>query len=155
MKCCPLGDPWACTTATCAVTCWPFWFCPFGDVSDSATRIWESLESDDSNGTTSITLTLPEGAVCKIIFFCERKKVTQQIQPLLILLCLTWLRFTWCNETGVSCVVRWPSDKVLVVFEFDNEVFASESSLFVTEVTVMKFLAVAKRVAIVQLHSAN
>lgn len=70
MKCWPFGDPCACTTATWAVTCWPFWFWPFGDVvRDSATRIWESLESDDSKGTTSITLTLPEGAVCRIIFF--------------------------------------------------------------------------------------
>lgn len=71
MKCWPFGDPWACTTATWAVTCCPFWCWPFGDVViDSATRICESLESPDSIGTTSITLTLPDGAVCRIIFFC-------------------------------------------------------------------------------------
>lgn len=75
IKCWPLGDPWACTTATCAVTCWPFWFWPFCDVvSDSATKICESLEStSDSKGTTSITLTLPEGAVWRIIFFCSQE----------------------------------------------------------------------------------
>lgn len=72
MKCWPpLGDPCACTTATCAVTCWPFWLWPFED--GSATRICESLESEDSSGTTSMTLTLPEGAVCRIIFFCRRR----------------------------------------------------------------------------------
>jgi hypothetical protein len=69
MKCWPFGDPWACTTATWAVTCWLFWLSPF----DSATRICESLESEDSRGTTSITLTLPDGAVWRIIFFCRRK----------------------------------------------------------------------------------
>ena len=40
---------------------------------------------------------------------------------------------------------------MLVVFEFEIDVFASESS-FVTDVTVIKFLVVANRVAIL-LHS--
>lgn len=148
MKCWPLGDPCACTTATWAVTCWPFWLWPLGDVlSDSATRICESLESDDSNGTTSITLTLPDGAVCRIIFFCwlrNREKLARFIPSEE----LTWLKLTWCKATGVSCVARWTSDIVLVVFDGLIDVFASDSS-FATDVTVMKFLVVANRVAII------
>lgn len=74
INCCPFGDPWAWTTATCAVTCCPlFVTCPGDVVKGSATIICESLESDDSKGTTSITLTLPDGAVCKIIFFLMMK----------------------------------------------------------------------------------
>lgn len=65
---------------------------------------------------------------------------------------LTWLKFTWCNETGVNCVARCTSDKVLVVFDELIDVFTSDSS-FVTDVTVMKFLAVANRVAIIRLHN--
>lgn len=69
INCCPFGDPCVWTTATCAVTCWPFVWLFGDDVSGSATIIWESLESDDSKGTTSITLTFPDGAVCSMIFF--------------------------------------------------------------------------------------
>lgn len=47
----------------------------------------------------------------------------------------------------MSCVARCTSDKVLVVFEVVIDVFASES--FDTDVTVMKFLVVANRVAII------
>lgn len=79
IKCCPpLGDSCAWTTATCAVTCWPFWFCvPFGEAMGSATAtvICElSLESDDSIGTTSMTPTPPPPAACKIIFFYNETK---------------------------------------------------------------------------------
>lgn len=148
MKCWPpLGDPCACTTATCAVTCWPFWLWPFED--GSATRICESLESEDSNGTTSMTLTLPEGAVCRIIFFCRRRSD----YAIVIggrnygLSAFTWLRFTWCKATGVICAVRCPSEPELACVD----VPASDSS-FGTDVTVMKFLAVANRVAILNAY---
>lgn len=146
MKCWPLGDPCAWTTATCAVTCWPFWFWSFGDdVRDSATKIWESLESDDSKGTTSIKLTLPDGAVWSIIFFCWQN-CNYAKWRLLCRSILTWLRFTWCKPTGVICVVRWLSDNVLTVFV---DVLMLDSSSFDTDVTVMKFLVVANRVAII------
>lgn len=153
MKCWPFGDPWACTTATWAVTCCPFWCWPFGDVViDSATRICESLESPDSIGTTSITLTLPDGAVCRIIFFCLQIRNYATFKKDFnntFVVELTWLKFTWCKATGVSCCdARWTSDKLLVVFDVVIDVFASESS-FGTDVTVMKFLVVANRVAII------
>lgn len=152
MKCWPFGDPWAWTTATWAVTCCP-WFWSLGDaLSDSATRICESLESDDSKGTTSITLTLPEGAVWRIIFFClsnTNYAILKSQFNYTLSTKHTWLKFTWCKATGVICVARWTSDKVLVVFDDVIDVLASESS-FDTEVTVMKFLAVANRVAIIK-----
>lgn len=49
-------------------------------------------------------------------------------------------------------MARCTSDMVLVVFEELIDVFTSDSS-FVTDVTVMKFLAVANRVAIIRLHN--
>lgn len=145
IKCWPLGDPWACTTATCAVTCWPFW-----SFDDSATRIWESLESDDSKGTTSMTLRFPDGAVWRIIFFYfyRHRNVMQRLWTIFTFEEVTWLKFTWWRATGVNCVARWTSDKVLVVLDDVSEVFISESSV-VTGVTVMKFLVVASRVAII------
>lgn len=153
MKCCwtpPLGDPCACTTATCAVTCWPFWFWAFEDGSE--TRICESLESEDSRGTTSMTLTLPEGAVCRIIFFWrENYYAIINARRNYKLSALTWLRFTWCRATGVIWPVRCASDPVQVVFVGEVDGPASESS-FDTDVTVMKFLAVASRVAILNAY---
>lgn len=49
---------------------------------------------------------------------------------------------------GVICVVRWPSDSLLLELDVVAELFASASS-FGTEVTVMKFLVVANRAAII------
>lgn len=143
MKCWPFGDPWACTTATWAVTCWLFWLSPL----DSATRICESLESDDSKGTTSMTLTLPDGAVWRIIFFYRKENFNGKLLGK-SLETLTWLRLTWCSDTGVSCVVRWTSEMVFVVVDDEIDELISESSPLATDVTVMKFLAVANLVAI-------
>jgi hypothetical protein len=44
---------------------------------------------------------------------------------------------------------------MLVVVDEEMDEFISELSPFVTDVTVMKFLAVANRVAIVKFFSAN
>lgn len=137
MKCWLFGEPWAAwTTATWAVTCWPFWFWPLDDVSDSETRICESTESEDSKGNTSITLTLPEGAVWRIIFFWRIILTLKKVQ-LLHNNYYTWLRLTWCKETGVDEFAE---------FEGVMDVLSSELSLLATDVTVMKFLA--NRVAI-------